>query len=165
MFSGHKGWVLCIEWEAIERKVASGVHDGQVRLWDPQDRPADREALKGHTEWIMSPAWEPIHINSSFPRLASSFKGGTIRVWNTATRRMEYCISAHSASVNIAKWGGSGGPEGVLHTASSDRTVRIWDADQGRSLHTLKEHAHWVTTLTLNTDFVLRMGPFDHTGR
>ena len=36
---------------------------------------------------------------------------------------------------------------------------------QGQLLHTLKEHAHWVTTLTLNTDFVLRTGPFDHTGK
>jgi len=63
------------------------------------------------------------------------------------------------------KWGGAGGPHGVLYTASSDRTVRIWDAEQGRPLHTLKEHAHWVTTLTLNTDFVLRTGPFDHTGK
>jgi len=32
-------------------------------------------------------------------------------------------------------------------------------------LHILKDHAHWVTTLTLNTDFVLRTGPFDHTGK
>ena len=34
---------------------------------------------------------------------------------------------------------------------------------QGKLLHTLKDHAHWVTTLALNTDFVLRTGPFDHT--
>lgn len=30
-------------------------------------------------------------------------------------------------------------------------------------MYTLKDHAHWVTTLALNTDFVLRTGPFDHT--
>lgn len=36
---------------------------------------------------------------------------------------------------------------------------------QGRCLHILKDHAHWVTTLTLNTDFVLRTGPFDYTAR
>jgi len=29
----------------------------------------------------------------------------------------------------------------------------------------LKDHAHWVTTLALNTDFVLRTGPFDHTSK
>ncbi|THU75133.1 hypothetical protein K435DRAFT_707618, partial [Dendrothele bispora CBS 962.96] len=32
-------------------------------------------------------------------------------------------------------------------------------------LHVLEDHAHWVTTLTLNTDFVLRTGPFDFTGK
>ena len=35
MLSGHKGWVLCVEWEAMERKLATGGHDGYVRtdLW------------------------------------------------------------------------------------------------------------------------------------
>jgi hypothetical protein len=36
---------------------------------------------------------------------------------------------------------------------------------KGKLLHTLKDHAHWVTTLALNTDFVLRTGPFDHTSK
>lgn len=29
----------------------------------------------------------------------------------------------------------------------------------------MTDHAHWVTTLTLSTDFVLRTGPYDYTGR
>ena len=53
----------------------------------------------------------------------------------------------------------------MLYTASSDRTVRVWDTKEGRPLHTLKDHAHWVTTLALNTDFVLRTGPYDHTSK
>jgi hypothetical protein len=36
---------------------------------------------------------------------------------------------------------------------------------QGKPLYMLKDHAHWVTTLALNTDFVLRTGPYDHTSR
>ncbi|KAF7790242.1 hypothetical protein EIP86_001194 [Pleurotus ostreatoroseus] len=164
--SGHKGWVLCVEWEAMERKLATGGHDGHVRLWDPKTGKPIGDALRGHSKWVTSLAWEPIHLNASSPRLASSSKDGTVRVWAVATRRCEYTLGGHTASVNVVRWGGGGlNGKGILYTASSDRTVRVWDAAQGRLLHTLKDHAHWVTTLTLNTDFVLRTGPFDHTGK
>ncbi|KAH7908993.1 WD40-repeat-containing domain protein [Hygrophoropsis aurantiaca] len=163
---GHTGWVLCVEWDPLERKLASGGHDGQVRLWDPKTGKAIGDAMKGHTKWVTALAWEPAHINASTPRLASSSKDGTVRVWLTATRRLEYALGGHTASVNVVKWGGGGlGGHGILYTASSDRTVRIWDANGGKLLHVLKDHAHWVTTLALNTDFVLRTGPFDHTAK
>lgn len=123
-----------------------------------------------------------VNRNPVSPRIASSSKDCTVKVWSSQTRRLEYTLGGHTASVNIVKWGGAGtGKAGVLYTASSDRTVRVWDADtvtllfplflhisnttKGRNLHILKDHAHWVTNLTLNTDFVLRTGPFDHTGK
>ncbi|CCA72208.1 related to RSA4-WD-repeat protein required for maturation and efficient intra-nuclear transport or pre-60S ribosomal subunits [Serendipita indica DSM 11827] len=152
--SGHRGWVLCVEWEARERKLASGGHDGQVRIWDPKTGKGIGDAMKGHISWITSLAWEPIHINPTNPRLASSSKDGTVRVWSLTNRLTEYTLGGHTASVNVVRWGG-GIPSGVLYTASSDRTVRIWEPEKGRCLHILKDHAHWVTTLALNTDFVL----------
>ncbi|THU89692.1 WD40 repeat-like protein [Dendrothele bispora CBS 962.96] len=104
------------------------------------------------------------------PWLASSSKDGTVPVRSTATRKLNYTLGGHTARVNVVKWGGGGIggfglKKGVLYTASSDRTVRVWDAEGGRQLHVLKDHAHWVTTLTLYTDFVLRTGPFDFTGK
>jgi len=166
VLSGHKGWVLCVEWEARERKLATGGHDGRVHVWDPKSGKAIGNALKGHSKWITSLAWEPIHINSVNPRLASSSKDGTVRVWSMITRTSEYVLGGHTASVNVVKWGGGGLlGRGILYTAGSDRCVRVWDADGGRLLHVLKDHAHWVTTLALNTDFVLRTGPYDHTGK
>ncbi|KAF8491372.1 WD40-repeat-containing domain protein [Russula emetica] len=130
----------------------------------------------------MSLSWEPIHIlvdvsllslpsaraadfiyisefrNPSAPRLASSSKDGTAKVWAIATWRLDYTLGGHIASVNVVRWGGGGlNGKGIPYTASSDRT--------GKPLHLLKDHAHWVTTLSLNTDFVLRTGPFDHTGK
>lgn len=118
-------------------------------------------ALKGHAKWITSLAWEPIHLAPTQPRLASSSKDGTVRVWDTTRRLCQYSLGGHSASVNVVRWGGNG----LLYTASSDRTVKIWDAKDGKLVRTLSDHAHWVNTLSLSTDWVLRTGPFDHLGK
>jgi ribosome assembly protein 4 len=165
MLSGHKGWVLCVEWEALERKLATGGHDGHVRSWrlryclivtlsfegtnmgskirntswrcakrtlemdhvsvlGTDSHVGDRLVVVPHTltcTWIRNP---------SAPRLASSSKDGTVKVWVIATRRLEYTLGGHSASVNVVRWGGGGlNGKGVLYTASSDCTVRIWDAN------------------------------------
>ena len=62
-------------------------------------------------------------MNAALPRLASSSKDATVRVWNAKSRKLEFTLGSHTASVNVVRWGG----EGVIYTASSDRTVKLWD--------------------------------------
>lgn len=135
--------------------MATGSMDSTVRLWDPKTGKQIGDPLRGHRQWITSLAWEPVHLNYSAPRLASASKDGTVRVWSP--HRLLFSMS-HTASVNAVRWSGSG----IVYTASSDRTVKLWS--EGKLVRSLDAHAHWVNTLALNTDFLLRTGPFDHTG-
>ncbi|OAV88542.1 hypothetical protein PTTG_06887 [Puccinia triticina 1-1 BBBD Race 1] len=155
--AGHSGWLLCVEWDGCERLLATGSMDKMVRIWDPLTGKQMGAPLKGHAQWITSLAWEPIHLNSETTRLASSSKDGTVRVWNPRTGLTQFALGGHTASVNAVRWSG----QGILYTASSDRTVKCWDAKDGKLIRTLNEHSHWVNTLALNTDYILRTGPFE----
>lgn len=43
--------------------------------------------------------------------------------------------------------------------------MKVWRSSDGILCRTLQGHAHWVNTLALSTDYVLRTGPFDPTKR
>ncbi|KAJ2890469.1 ribosome assembly [Coemansia aciculifera] len=157
---GHKNWVLSISWSPDGKTLASGSMDNTVRLWDPRTGKELGGALTGHRKWITSLAWEPLHINPKANRLASSSKDGTVRVWDTSVRRCLFTLSGHTAAVTCVKWGG----DGRIYTSSQDKTIKIWNPD-GSLYKTLTGHAHWVNTLAFSTDFALRTGAYDHTGR
>ena len=101
-----------------------------------------------------------------------------MKIWDISTGRCVTVLSGHTMSVTCLRWGG----EGLIYTGSQDRTVKVYaEADvrlrgracprrlahlvQGKLVRTLEGHAHWVNTMALNTDFALRTGAIDHTGK
>eukprot|EP00879_Flechtneria_rotunda_P028829 GHRR01031059.1.p1 GENE.GHRR01031059.1~~GHRR01031059.1.p1 ORF type:complete len:380 (+),score=83.50 GHRR01031059.1:309-1448(+) len=157
---GHRNWVLVVAWSPDAAMVASGDMDGTIWLWDP----ATGQALgscKGHTKWITSLAWEPAHKALPSRRFVSGSKDNTIRIWDASTRRCVCTMSSHTMVVTCVCWGG----EGLIYSSSRDTSINVWDALEGKLVRTLKGHAHWVNTLALSTEAVLRTGAFDHTGK
>lgn len=160
--TGRKGWGARSGKQVDETRAQHG-EGGRMSV---AERRAARHAspqgamLRGHTKWITSLAWEPVHRNAATPRLASSSKDGTVRVWNVEQRQVHFVLGGHTASVNAVRWGG----EGAIYTASSDRTVKVWNDQDGRLIRTLSDHAHWVNTLAISTDYLLRTGAFDIKG-
>eukprot|EP00163_Fabomonas_tropica_P006174 TRINITY_DN15773_c0_g1_i1.p1 TRINITY_DN15773_c0_g1~~TRINITY_DN15773_c0_g1_i1.p1 ORF type:complete len:470 (+),score=55.63 TRINITY_DN15773_c0_g1_i1:150-1412(+) len=158
---GHTSWVLCMSFAPNGKLIASGGMDKTVRIWDPINGKPVGRPLQGHKKWITSISWEPQHLNKSCNRLVSSSKDASARIWNLSTGRCEATIHSHKNSIQAVKWGG----EGLIYTASQDRDIYVWAPD-GRCVRQLRRvHAHWVTSLALNTDYVLRTGAVDHTGK
>jgi ribosome assembly protein 4 len=69
--------------------------DGMVCIWDYTNNRIIGRPLKGHTKWITSLAWEPLHLNNECTLLASSSKDGTIRLWS---RNNNICLITIVAS-------------------------------------------------------------------
>ncbi|KAJ8918929.1 hypothetical protein NQ315_016831 [Exocentrus adspersus] len=154
---GHKNWVLCIAWAPDSSKLASACKDGRVIIWDPVTGEQKGNTMVGHKQWVTSLSWEPYHKNPDCRLLASSSKDGDVKIWDTVLCSTILTISGHTKSVTVVKWGGNG----LIYTASQDRTVKVWRATDGVLCRTLEGHAHWVNTLALSTDYILRIGAFD----
>lgn len=168
--SGHTGWVLAVAWSPDGLRLATCSMDKTVRVWDPETGKPMGDAFTGHAKWVLALAWEPFHLwRDGTARIASASKDFTARIWVVNTGRTEHVLSGHKASVSCVRWGaggagaGGGSSQGLVYTASHDKTVRVWDAVKGTLVHSLSAHAHWVNHLALSTDFVLRTGYYDHT--
>ncbi|XP_060072678.1 notchless protein homolog 1-like [Ylistrum balloti] len=154
---GHKHWVLCIAWSPGGSKLASGCKNSQVCLWDPGTGQQLGNTLVGHKQWITWLSWKPLHLDPESRFLASSSKDGTIKIWDTMLYQCTITLSGHLQSVTCVKWGGTN----LLYTSSQDRTLKVWRGDNGVLCRTLQGHGHWVNTMTLSTDYVMRTGAFD----
>lgn len=155
--NAHASWILCIAWSPDGRMLASGCRKGHVCVWDPCTGKQLGRTLTGHKQWITCLCWQPLHKNTECRLLASSSKDGSVCVWDVVLGRAVMVLSGHSQSVTCVRWGG----EGLLYSASQDRTIKAWRETDGALCRTLQGHGHWVNTMALSTDYALRTGAFD----
>ncbi|XP_039292627.1 notchless protein homolog 1 isoform X2 [Nilaparvata lugens] len=156
---GHKNWVLCIAWSPDSTRVASGCKNGVIRVWDVETGQPIGNQINAHKAWVTAISWEPYHSNPECRYFASSSKDASIKIWDAVLGQIVRQLSSHTSSVTALKWGGTG----HLYSASQDRTIKVWKVDDHSvfsskevTLRTLQGHAHWVNTLALSTDYVLR---------
>lgn len=153
---GHANWVLVIAFSPDATKLASASMDGSVRVWDPARGESLGRPLLGHKKWVTSLAWRPYHLDESCVRLVSASKDNTLRVWHTASASCAKVLAGHTAAVTCVKWSG----EGLVYSASQDRTIKVWDAERGYMVRSFGAHGHWVNAMALSTDYALRCGAF-----
>eukprot|EP00923_Selenidium_pygospionis_P036436 GHVN01063932.1.p1 GENE.GHVN01063932.1~~GHVN01063932.1.p1 ORF type:complete len:553 (+),score=75.85 GHVN01063932.1:186-1844(+) len=121
--------------------------------------------LTGHTKPITCICWQPLHLtaeNELHPWLISGSQDCSCRVWDVMRGVALRVLSAHTRPITQVRW--SGCENNLVFTAARDTCIKVWGAATGAVIKELRGHAHWVNSLALNTDYVLRTGPYDHTG-
>ena len=158
----HRSHVLCVSWSPDATVLATGDYKGVVCFWNPSKGTLlSQNVVRGHTQWITSISWEPFHVNPKCINVATASKDSSIKVWNGRTNKLVASLTSHTSSVEAIEWGG----QGLLYSASRDRTVKIWSMKSGeyKLVKTLTGHGHRINTLALNTSAVCRTGPFSNT--
>eukprot|EP00003_Mantamonas_plastica_P006273 TRINITY_DN1509_c0_g2_i2.p1 TRINITY_DN1509_c0_g2~~TRINITY_DN1509_c0_g2_i2.p1 ORF type:complete len:280 (-),score=80.51 TRINITY_DN1509_c0_g2_i2:50-889(-) len=105
-------------------------------------------------------AWEPFHRNPECRRLITASKDGTLIVWDTVRGVRLFSMTGHTKTVTCVKWGG----QGLVYSASQDRTIKVWSDKDGKLVRTLDGHGHWVNTMALCTEYAMRIGPYNEYG-
>lgn len=153
---GHNNWVLVASWAPDSKKIATACKSGEIRIWDPESGKQITRTMIGHKKWVNCLSWEPYHVDSACRRLASAGQDNDVRIWDTVLGTCVQVLSGHSGAVTAVRFGGAG----FIFTSSKDRTCKMFRAQDGSLCRTFSGHAHWVNNLALNTDYVLRTGPF-----
>uniref|UniRef100_A0A672ULR2 Notchless protein homolog 1 n=1 Tax=Strigops habroptila TaxID=2489341 RepID=A0A672ULR2_STRHB len=157
---GHTEAVISVAFSPTGKYLASGSGDTTVRFWDLSTETPQFTA-KGHRHWVLSIAWSP-----DGKKLASGCKNSQVCVGSLGVGLGECgdplhpccpILTSHTQSVTCVKWGG----DGLLYSSSQDRTIKVWRSQDGVLCRTLQGHAHWVNTMALSTDYVLRTGAFE----
>lgn len=158
----------CIAFHPKFSSLASGSDDCTIKIWDWEFGELEK-TVKGHTQAVRDVDYGgPL----SGILLASCSSDLTIKLWDPANDYKNIrTLHGHEHSVSSVRFVPAGLPANgvsmnLLASASGDHTLKIWNADTGHCVKTLRGHTDWVRSVFPSPDgrFLLSAGK-DQTAR
>jgi uncharacterized protein YjbI with pentapeptide repeats len=137
--TGHTDSVECVAYHPDGRRLVSGSRDKSMRQWGAETGQPIGAPLTGHTGPVCSVAYRP-----DGRRLASgggpfgNSKDYTVRQWDAETgAQIGTPLTGHTGPVYSVAYR----PDGrCIVSVSSDKTMRLWDAESHQCLAILQWH-------------------------
>ncbi|KAL6052530.1 DENN (AEX3) domain containing protein, variant 2 [Balamuthia mandrillaris] len=137
-FTGHRGWVNCIEKE--EDRLLSGSYDSNIKLWD-LEKCSKIRTYEGHEGSICC-------LQTSMPLFASGSYDNSVRLWDIRQgKKPVQTFTGHTGPIECLQFFD---PKGTFITGSRDTTLRLWEARTGKCFKILKGHRDWVKCVSLD---------------
>lgn len=158
VLSGHVDRVNCCAVSPQGDFIVSASSDKTLKLWDVATR-KERLTFTGHEDSVTSCA-----VSSKGTFIASGSDDTTIRVWNAQTG--EERLTLESETDGISNIGGQtvrvlacaiSSNDNFIVSASSDRSLRVWDVATGRERLILSGHSDAVNSCAVSPecDFIV----------
>ncbi|EFQ99386.1 sulfur metabolite repression control protein [Nannizzia gypsea CBS 118893] len=123
---GHESTIRCLQFD--DTKLISGSLDRTIKVWNWRSGECI-STYTGHQGGVLC-----LHFDST--TLASGSKDNTIKIWNFQDKSTRI-LRGHTDWVNSVKLDTA---SRTVFSASDDLTVRIWDLDTGKCIHTYAGH-------------------------
>ncbi|SCM00145.1 ribosome assembly protein 4, putative [Plasmodium chabaudi chabaudi] len=101
---------------------------------------------------------ECYYINS---RLASAGKDGIIRINNVLSNSVDKILTGHTNTITCILWSGANEKNSRIYSSSRDTTIKIWNVYNSTLIYDFKGHKHWVNTLSINSERILKNGIYN----
>jgi WD40 repeat protein len=154
ILQGHTQSVYSVHFAPDQQTLASSSNDATIRIWDVSSGNCLR-VLQGHTSGVMCVRYSP-----DGQLLASGCRDGSIRLWSDYLSHDRHpkpdsinpsakLLHGHTDFV----WNIAFSPDGrFLVSGSRDGTLRLWNVQDGRSIHVFEGHKHDVYGLAISGD-------------
>jgi WD40 repeat protein len=131
--------------DATGNVLVAGADDGQILISDRSGSQGFQVLSDEPGNGVYSVCFSP-----GGAILATGHIKGTLKVWDTRSRRLIRNIAAHGARIMAVKFS----PDGeMIATASYDGTIKLYESRYlGNTPVTLSEHSSWVLSLAFSPD-------------